>query len=181
VYEGKEEKMKKINSWIITIFILTFFLSILFSGISNVIAYSCNEIVLTIILVIVMGLGIFFDLIGTSTITALESSFHAMNSKKISGAKEAIYLIKNSNKISSICNDVIGDICGIISGGIGAVLAISITTRFGFNNTLVSIIISSFISSITVGGKAIFKQVAIKRSTSIVFTVGKFLAIFSRK
>lgn len=172
---------KKKDNWIPTVFVLTFTLSIVFSGISNVIAASFNEIILTLILILVICLGILFDVIGTATITANEATFHSMSSKKVKGAKECISLIKNSNKISSICNDVVGDVCGIISGGLGAVLAISLSTTTGINNTLISVLVSAFISAFTVGGKAIFKQVAMANSDKIVFSVGKVKHFFKIK
>ena len=103
-----------------------------------------------------------------------------MSSKKIKGAKETIKLIKNNAKVSSVCNDIVGDICGIISGGLGAVLAISIAKATGFNTTLISVIIAAIISSLTVGGKAIFKSIAIKNSDKIIFSVGKFVSIFKK-
>lgn len=169
--------MKKGN-WIIIVFLLTFVLSIVFSTVSNVISVKCNNIVLSIVLVIVIAFGILFDLIGTASITAKESTFHALNSKKIKGAKQGIYMIKNSNQISSICNDIVGDVCGIISGSIGAVLAISITTSTGWNNTIISIVLAALISAFTVGGKAIFKIVAINNADNIILTVSKILSIF---
>jgi len=171
-------KMNKQNRWVITVFILTFILSIIFSLISNSMAANFNNIVLSIVLILVIVIGIIFDIIGTGTISAKEATFHALNSKKIKGAKEAIYMIKNSNRISSICNDIVGDVCGIISGSIGAILAISISTSTGFNNTIISVIVAAIISSLTVGGKAIFKVIAIKNADKIVLTVGKILNIF---
>ena len=169
--------MKKGN-WIIIVFLLTFVLSIVFSTVSNVISVKCNNIVLSIVLVIVIAFGILFDLIGTASITAKESTFHALNSKKIKGAKQGIYMIKNSNQISSICNDIVGDVCGIISGSIGAVLAISLTTSTGWNNTIISIVLAALISAFTVGGKAIFKIVAINNADNIILTVSKIISIF---
>ena len=169
--------MKK-DHWILVVFILTFILSVIFSTISNLISVSFNNVVLIIVLLLTIGLGILFDIIGTATITAKEATFHSLNSKKIKGAKEGIVLIKNADKISSICNDIIGDICGIISGSIGAILAISLSTTFNINNTVISIVIASLISSLTVGGKAIFKIVAINNSEKILLTVSKFLTIF---
>lgn len=159
-------------------FLLTFVLSIIFSSISNIITLTCNNIVLFLVLLLTISLGILFDLIGTASITAKESTFHSLNSKRIKGAREGINLIKNSNKISSICNDIVGDICGIISGSIGAILAISISSSTGINNTLVSVILAAFISSCTVGGKAVFKVVAINNADKIILTVSKILAIF---
>ena len=169
--------MKK-DYWILIVFILTFILSVIFSTVSNVIALSCNNIVLFVVLVITIAFGILFDLIGTAAITGKESTFHALNSKKIKGAKQGLFLVKNSNKISSICNDIVGDICGIISGSIGAILAISLSTTTGINNTLVSVILAAFISAFTVGGKALFKIVAIKNADNIILVVSKILSIF---
>lgn len=173
--------MKKQNNFIISIFILTFILSVIFSSVSNVIAASFNDIVLFIIMIFVILVGIVFDAIGTAGITAKESTFHSMSSAKVKGAKEALTLIKSGSKISSICNDVIGDICGIVSGGLGAVLAISLSTRLSINNTLISVILSAFISSFTVGGKAIMKQVAMKNADGIIFAVGKVKHFFKIK
>ena len=169
--------MKK-DHWILIVFLLTFILSIIFSTISNVIAVSCNNIILFIVLVVTISFGILFDVIGTAAITANEATFHALNSKKIKGAKQGIVLIKNSNKISSVCNDIVGDICGIISGSIGAILAISFSLTTGLSNTLVSVILAAFISAFTVGGKAIFKVVAINNADNIILTVSKVISIF---
>ena len=96
-----------------------------------------------------------------------------MSSAKVKGAKETLTLIKSGSKISSICNDVVGDVCGIVSGGLGAFLAISLSTKFMINSTLISVILSAFISSTTVGGKAIMKKVAMKNADAIIFKVGK--------
>ena len=170
-------KNKKDN-WILVVFILTFILSVIFSFVSNVVSVSFNNVILSIILILTIGTGILFDVIGTASITAKESSFHALNTKRIKGAKQGIYIVKNANKISSLCNDIVGDVSGIISGSIGAMLAISIQSKFSINGTLISIIIASIISSMTVGGKAIFKKVAIKNADKIVFKVGKVLSIF---
>ena len=170
--------MNKKSNWILTVFILTFILSVVFSTISSSMAMSCNNIVLMIVLLIVIAIGIIFDIIGTACITANESTFHALSSKKKTGAKEALMLIKNKNKLSSICNDIIGDGCGVISGSMGTFLAISISTLTGYNNTVVSVVLAAFISSATVGGKAIFKVVAMANADSIVYNVGKFIHIF---
>lgn len=173
-------KNKKDN-WILIVFILTFILSIIFSFVSNSMAANFNDLVLFIILLLTISIGILFDVIGTSSITAKESSFHALNSKKIKGAKQCVFIVKNGNKISSLCNDIVGDVCGIISGSIGAILSISLSSKSGINSTLVSIILAALISSLTVGGKAIFKKVAIKNADKIVFKVGKLITLFNIK
>ena len=129
---------------------------------------------------LVIVIGIIFDMIGTATLSSNEAAFHAKSSRKIKGAKEAISLLKNSVKVASICNDVIGDICGIISGGMGAMVALSLSNIIG-NTTISSILVSAIVSSLTVGGKAIFKTVAIKKCDEIVFLVGKIKSTIKLK
>ncbi|MDD2505049.1 MAG: hypothetical protein PHF21_02115 [Bacilli bacterium] len=171
----------KNNNWIYKVFLLTFILSIFFSGIANVITYNANIILTLILLILVISLGIIFDMIGTSVLTSKESSFHAMNSKKIKGAKEAISLLKNNAKTANLCMDVFGDIFGILSGGLGAVLTINIAAKTNISLPIISVIIGALISSLTVGGKAGFKNIAIKKSDFIVFTVGKLKHLFRFK
>lgn len=171
--------MKK-NNWVYKVFLWTFILSTIFSFSTNYLSNHASIVIMVIIILLVIAIGIIFDMIGASALTSKESTFHSMNAKKIKGAKETIKLIKNSVKISSICNDIVGDICGIISGGLGAVLAISIASLTKFNATIISVITAALISSLTIGGKAIFKNVAIKNSDKIIFNVGKLLSIFKK-
>ena len=173
--------MKSNVNWIYKVFLLTFILSIVFSGISAAITNSFNEIVLFIILLLTILLGIVFDMIGVAFLTSEEASLHARAAQKIAGAKEAIALLKNGTKVSSVCQDVIGDICGIISGSLGAVLTISLVDLFNLPNLLTTIIITAVISSLTVGCKAISKEIASKNSDKIVFTVGKIIHFISFK
>ncbi|MBE6155323.1 MAG: hypothetical protein E7164_01035 [Firmicutes bacterium] len=172
--------MKK-NTWICQIFLWTFILSITFSYITNIISTNSTTIVTAIIILIVIAVGILFDMLGASCLTSKESTFHAMGAKKIKGAKQAIKLIRNNVKVSSVCNDIVGDICGIISGGLGAVLAIDLANNFEINLAFITMITSAVISALTVGGKAMFKKVAIKNSDKILFRISKIICFFKRK
>jgi CBS domain containing-hemolysin-like protein len=173
--------MKKEINWIYKVFLLSFIFSVIFSGISTALVENLNTIALTIILIVVIGVGILFDMIGVAMLTSTEASLHARATKKIRGAKEAIGLLKNATKVSSICNDVIGDICGIVSGTLGAVLTLTIVDEFRLPNTITTMIITAIIGAATVGGKAIFKTVATNNADKIVFTVGKILSYFTFK
>lgn len=172
--------MKNNINWIYKAFLLSFILSIIFSSISTAIADKFNMIILTIILVVVIMVGIIFDMIGVAVLTSKEANLHAKATKKLKGAKEAISLLKNASQVSSICNDVIGDICGIISGSLGAVLTIGLADIFSFSTTITTILVTAVISSLTVGGKAIFKDIANKNSDKIVYLVGKIISIFKK-
>lgn len=165
------------NKWVLQVFIISFILSALFSGLSTYVS-DFNVILLIVILLLVIMIGIIFDMIGVAVLTADEAPFHARNSKKVKSAASCIKLLKNSAKVSSVCNDIVGDICGIISGALGASLVAYITLKFNINVILVTILVTSFISALTVGGKACFKILATKKSDSIVFLVGKIIHIF---
>ena len=168
--------MKK-NSWIYKVFLLTFFLSILFSTITNLIAYHTNLLVIFISLILVIVVGIVFDMLGTASLTCKEAYFHSMSAQKIKGAKEAISVLKNNVRFANICNDVIGDVCGIVS----SVLAVSLSKVSSVSLTILSVILAAFISAFTVGGKAVFKGVAIKNCNQIIFVFGKLKSLFHVK
>ena len=89
--------------------------------------------ILAFILSIVILIGVLFDLVGVAVTVANEEDFHAQASKKIKGSKTAIKMIRNSAKVANICNDVIGDICGVLSGAISAMLAVRIVNMFNIN------------------------------------------------
>lgn len=167
-------------NWIIKIVIASFLISIIFTFISETAIPNINivfGILLTLLFIII---GIIFDMVGIAVTTSNEKIFHSMAAKKVKGAKVAIKLKKNANKVSSFCNDVVGDICGIVSGSTGAVIAIKIIEKTGFNDLLITLMVMGVISSLTIGGKAMFKGVAIKRSDSILHGFSKILSIFSK-
>lgn len=166
--------------WPLKVSILSFILAAIFSALTSFCS-DMNVLILLIIMLLVILIGIIFDMIGVATLTSKEASFHAMSSKKIPGAKESISLLRNSNVVSSVCNDVIGDICGIVSGSLGAVLTTYITLKLNANVIWTTVLITSLISSLTVGGKALGKQIAMKKSDNLVFFAGKIKHIFHLK
>ena len=163
--------MKNLN-WPIKVFFITFILAAIFSGATNLIA-DLSVIALSIMLIIVICIGIIFDMIGVAALTSKKENFHAMASKKIKGAKETINLLNNATTVATICNDVVGDICGIVSGGFGAILAISISLGSPLSIVASTIIVTAVISGLTVGGKAFGKTIATKNADKIIFRVAK--------
>lgn len=172
--------MKKDN-WIFKVLLFTFIITILISGLSNYVANNTNIIVLIIITVLITIIGIIFDMIGTSVLTAKESNFHSMASYKVKGSKLGIKLIKNRSNIASFCNDVVGDICGIISGSMGAMIAIYVSNKIKLDVTISGIIIASILSTITIGGKALGKKYAIKQSDKIILLISNILSKFKKE
>jgi ABC-type protease/lipase transport system fused ATPase/permease subunit len=172
--------MKKDN-WILKAFLYTFFIALFFNAFSNIITNRFdNLIILTILALLFIFIGIIFDIIGTAVLIADESTFHAKSSKKIKGAKKGVYLIKNGSRISSIFNDVIGDICGIISGACGTNITLIMVNTFNFALLLTGLIVAAVIASLTIGGKAIGKGFAINNSNIILYEFVRVISIFHK-
>ena len=89
-------------------------------------------------------------------------------------------LLKKADVVSNICNDVIGDICGIMSGGAGAGIVLNLALSDATQTLIATIAISSIISALTVGGKALCKRIALNNAQKIVSGVGRLLSIFSK-
>lgn len=173
----KEKNNKQDNSnikWALQAFVLTFILSGAVSFISNNGIEKLNIFASIIILIAVILIGIVFDIIGVAVTVAEEGHFHAKATKKAKGAKTSLKLIKNASKVANICADVIGDICGVVSGAISAMIALKISNTYGVSSNI-QFLVSAFVASITVSGKAIGKGIANKESTKIVDMVGKIL------
>ena len=164
--------------WIVTVTLLAFFISIIFSFFSEIITANANSIIATTIILVFIGLGIIFDMVGVSITVADIKTFNSMATKKVRGARLAVKLIQNNEKASSFCNDVIGDICGIVSGSAGVALANIIAKNLYINIFAPTLIITAIIAALTIGGKAIGKATAINKSTPILFKFSKFISYF---
>ena len=189
--KNQENKKEHSNTkWIIQSFIMTFILSMIFAYISTNGVSNLSLLPAILILVLVVLIGIFFDIIGVAVTVANEEEFHAKATKKVVGSKDSIKLIKNAPKVANICADVIGDICGVLSGSISAMIAIKIGNELNLPFNM-QFILSALVSAFTVSGKAFGKDtvpvdaaiVAItnKKSTEIVHKVGIVLNKFSKK
>ena len=171
----KRERQKTIR-WVVTIFLVTIVVSGTISLVSDLIMSGSSMPVAFLILLIIICVGILFDIIGMAVASADEKPFHSMASRKVPGAQEAIQLLRNAERVSSICNDVVGDICGVISGSASATIAAQIIANFEFTwPQVISLLMSALAAGLTVGGKALGKGVAVSSSTVIVHNVGKLL------
>ena len=134
-----------------------------------------------LVLAVFIGLGILFDIIGVAVTAADPRPFHSMAAHKEPGAKEALMLLRNAGRVSSVCNDVVGDICGIVSGTTTAVIVVRLQTALALpESVLLSVAVTALVSGLTIGGKALGKTVALNKSTSVVYWVGRFLHLFHR-
>ena len=172
---AKKERNKNVK-WVITIFFATIFISGSISLLSDILMESSTMAVAFGILLVIILVGIIFDIIGMAVATADEKPFHSMAARKVPGAQEAIRLLRNAERGSSICNDVVGDICGVVSGSASATIAAQILRNFDFTwPQIISLLMSALAAGLTVGGKAIGKSFAVNSCTSIVHGVGRVI------
>ena len=175
---AKIERNKTIR-WVVTIFIITIFVSGTISFASDLIMANSSMLVAFIILLSIVFIGIIFDVIGVAVTSADERPFHSMASRKVAGAQESIRLLRNAERVSSICNDVVGDICGVVSGSASATIAAQVLQNFEWSyESLIPLVMSALVAGLTVGGKAVGKTFAMNSCTKIVHGVGKVVWVF---
>ena len=175
---GKKNKGR--YRWAVQIFFISIALSAALSFLSNELLSAASLLASFAVLAGFIGLGILFDIIGVAVTAANESPFHSMASHKEPGAREALRLIRNADKVSSFCNDVVGDICGIVSGTTAAVIVVELQRHLSMENVLFSLSVTAVVSGLTIGGKAVGKNFALERSTTVVHTVGRVIHVFCR-
>ena len=73
------------------------------------------------------------------------------------------------------CNDVVGDISGIISGATGAAVVSMLVNDMRVSAVLTQLFITGLIAALTIGGKAFGKSIGIGFNHQIVFFVGKLI------
>lgn len=181
VQTRRKEKINKKKTdwnWIIRITILACMISFIFSFVSEMTIPNVNVIIGILLVVVFILLGVLFDMIGVAVTAADEKTFHSMNARKVKGADLAVKFKKNADKVASFCNDVVGDICGIISGSAGAIIALSLSNVFHIDQFIITLVTTSIIAALTIGGKAIGKSYAINKSDIILYRFTKSISYF---
>ncbi len=177
--QNKNVNLKADYKWIVTITLTAFMITFIMSIFSESALKDINLTLSILIVLIFIVLGIVFDMVGISVTVADKKVFHSMAAKKVSGAKTALKLIANNSKVSSFCNDVIGDNCGILSYTSAGTIAILLANKLNFNIFYVSLIITSIIAALTIGGKALGKSIAINHSNNILYKFSCIIKVFT--
>lgn len=179
--EASKRERNRTTKWVVTIFFVTIFISGTISLVSDEVMANSSLLVAFLILLVIIFVGIIFDIIGMAVASADEKPFHSMASRKVPGAHEAIRLLRNAERVSSICNDVVGDICGVVSGSASATIAALILSnaQVGWPRGI-SLMMSALAAGLTVGGKAIGKTFAVNSCTKIVHMVGWVIYTLNR-
>ena len=177
--QGKKSQKLKIKPdwhWITTIFGTTIGISAAMSFLSNEMLSGGGLILSFAVLLVIILIGILFDIIGVSVTAAEEKPFHSMAAKKVPEAREALKMLRRAEQVSSFCNDVVGDICGVISGSAAAVIAAkAITGMSPVLGSVVQLLLSAVVAGLTVGGKAFGKSIAMNNSTAIIHAAAKVM------
>jgi|AGTN01.1.fsa_nt_gi Hemolysins and related proteins containing CBS domains len=178
----KSKRLSNLTIWTVKVVVVTFALSAFFSYLSEITTGNAPTAVAFILLILLIVINVIFDAIAVAVTSCELAPLLSMASRKVKGSVVAIKLVKNAEKVSNICGDVIGDICGIISGACTVAIVVKLLTGDGSGKQyLVTIIFSSVVAAFTVGGKAVFKEIAIKNSKEMMLMVGRILSVVYKK
>ena len=155
--------------------LITFWLAVIVSFFSQTRITDLDLLPAFLVLLLIIITGIISDMVGVAATVAREEPFNAKAAKKIPAAKTGLWLVRHGDKVASLMCDIIGDICGTVSGAIGAIIVIQILEEIIWPETIVNLLMIGFIASLTVGGKAFCKYYGIKKAEIIIFDVSRFL------
>lgn len=163
--------------------LLSFLLAVVVSWISESALNRSPALIAALVVLFLITLGVVFDVIGTSVTAAEATPINAMAAKRISGAKQALWLVRNADKVANFCNDVVGDVTGAVAGAAGTTVALKITDLFHGGTraeSVVSLVVIGLIAALNVGGRAAGKGYAIQHATIVVSYAGRALHGFER-
>lgn len=181
VQTRRKEKIKKehVNvGWIVKIILIAFVISFTLSFVSQMTIPNLSIGFGILVTLLFIFIGILFDIVGVSVTSADEKVFHSMNARQVRGAKVAVKFKKNADKVASFCNDVIGDICGIVSGAAATTIAVNISQSLGCDLLFTNLTVAAIVAALTIGGKAMGKSFAINKSDIILYEFAKVVSIF---
>lgn len=186
--ESKKQKKQRKNKpkntvnwlWAFKVALISITISVLMTLLSNEVLEKLNLVAAFVILFIFVLINIFFDIVAIAITTADIKPFVSMSARRLKAGAMGVYLIKNAEKMTNICADVIGDIAGVVSGATGTAIIVKLFTDpnsefFG------NLVITSLIAGVTVGGKALGKSIGMNYSYNIVYGAAKVLSVFSRR
>lgn len=167
--------------WYFKLFVVSLLLCFVFAIISQLMLIKANIAVALFLVLVLIFVSVVFDVIGVAVAASNIKPFLELKKQNVRGVDKAIKLVKNADRVSSICTDVVGDICSILSGASGVAISIILISELpSVSSAVLSTFISSIIAALTVFGKALGKNYALNSSTKIMIFVGKFLEIFKK-
>jgi len=169
------------TKWVIQAILFTFVLTVMFSAGSSVMLEDVSILIKVAVLVFIILFGVAIGMIGMAAMAADETPFHSMAARKVKGSEEALAILKNRDKVSNFCCDIIGGICGIVSGSSAAFLSVRIVAANpALNATVIMLATTGLVASLSVGGNAIATAYSVKYSHRITFFAAKIVRTFKR-
>ena len=143
--EDSTNSNKTKNYYLLKVFLITFFISILLSLFSNKVFSAAHILILIPCLLMFIIIGVVGDAIGVAITATSPEPFNAMCTKKVKGAKEIVNLLKNADKVANFCSDIIGDVIGIVSGSAAVMMVENIIELFKINNDISILVLNLFV------------------------------------
>lgn len=129
-------------------------------------------------LFIVVALGVTFDMIGVAAAAGREEPFNAMASRRVRGARHALNLVRNADRVAAVCADMVGDVAGTVAGGAAAAVVLRlmlVTPDTQVSRMVIDTLMFGAVAGLTVGGKAACKIYALRAPTQLLLAVGRLL------
>jgi len=180
-----QKSKKKSNSnvkWVIQAVLFTFVLSTIFNAGSSVMLEDVHIVIKITVLVFIILFGVIIGMIGMAAMAADEVPFHSMAARKCKGATEALAILKNRDKVSNFCCDVIGGICGIVSGSSAAFISVRLVATYpNINSAIITLALMGTVAAISVGSNAVATTFSVNRANDITFFVARIIRAFKRE
>ena len=179
----RSRSLSRRNSWFtaLKLAIAAFAVTVAVTLPAQQVVRGLNPLVSLAVIIVIILLGVLFDILGVAVAAAEEKPFHAMSAKRVRGAKQALRLIRNAGTVASLSNDLIGDIAGTVSGAAAASLVFQLARlNPSINDAVAGVLAVGLAASLTVGGKAAGKRLAINQSTAILLRAGRALDALER-
>lgn len=159
-----------ILAFALSAFLLSFFINMTFERLSQAIpAYFGVPLFL-----LVVFLGIAGDAVGLAATRAKEQSLLSMASRKVPGAREGVWFVRNAPRVSSVFSDLAGDVAATIAGALAVALMFRVRQYIPYVDWTVATSAAVGVASmLSVGGKALFKPVTLKYAESIILILGR--------
>lgn len=164
---------KNSTKWAFKVFILSISLSIIFSLVSQSLLPSLSPFFSIFVIVFFVFVSVIFDMVAVAFTSINKEQLDKF--KNENGYVMAVKLCERADKVASFGGDVVGDICGILSGAGGVSLVVNMNIQDTNLNLLVTCLVSSLIAGITIFCKAIMKTYALQNCEQIAIVTGAYL------
>ena len=174
------ERIKRETSrssiWTAKITPITFALSLASGALAQTVITHTGIILSLILLGLLVVTAVIFDGVGVAITSCDRARVKKLLQSHAKRAKIAMRMMCNAEKVNNVCADVIGDICGVLSGACGAAIAAGLSFRSGVGAGWLPTLTSAAVAALTVGGKAFLKGKAVKNADKYIAAAATLLS-----